>query len=418
MKSSAGSTRSEVASHRAVLGRRVGVGWLGVACGRCRFCLMGSENLCDNPQFTGYTRNGGFATHMLADARFAFELDGAADPVSQAPLLCAGLIGWRCLKKAGDGKRLGLFGFGAAAHIIAQVAKWQGRQIYAFTRPGDAQAQELAISLGCAWAGGSNDRPPDELDAAIIFAPVGDLVPTALSLVRKGGRVVCGGIHMSDIPAMPYRLLWGERELVSVANLTRSDGREFFPVAKWAGVHAHTTAYPLASANQALDDLRAGKVSGAAVLVPVIAGPVAAAITPRYRWQTWRISATISAGLRAASSFIQLVSLPPRCNCRDRMSTVASDGPPLRSLTLCHSSSGLASSQKPGERHAAAGRAALDPLPVGSPVEHRVRNHACAFGQDEARTPGHLGIDALRHFRAIGPWPAAGFPPATPWRPS
>lgn len=253
---------------QALLGRRVGVGWLGVACGHCRFCLMGSENLCDNPQFTGYTRNGGFATHVLADARFAFALDASADPVSQAPLLCAGLIGWRCLKKAGDARRLGLFGFGAAAHIIAQVAKWQGRELYAFTRPGDAAAQELAMSLGCVWAGGSDQKPLEELDAAIIFAPIGNLVPIALSLVRKGGRVVCGGIHMSDIPAMQYKRLWGERELVSVANLTRSDGREFFPVAKQAGVHAHTTAYPLESANQALDDLRAGKVSGAAVLVP------------------------------------------------------------------------------------------------------------------------------------------------------
>ncbi|WP_378952557.1 zinc-dependent alcohol dehydrogenase family protein [Mesorhizobium sp. ANAO-SY3R2] len=251
-----------------LLGRRVGVGWLGVACGHCRFCLMGSENLCDNPQFTGYTRNGGFATHVIADARFTFELDAAADPVSQAPLLCAGLIGWRCLKKAGDGKRFGLFGFGAAAHIITQVAKWQGRDLYAFTRPGDRAAQELAMSLGCVWAGGSDDKPPDELDAAIIFAPIGGLVPTALGLVRKGGRVVCGGIHMSDIPAMRYQLLWGERELVSVANLTRSDGQEFFPVAQQAGVHAHTTAYPLESANEALDDLRSGKISGAAVLVP------------------------------------------------------------------------------------------------------------------------------------------------------
>jgi propanol-preferring alcohol dehydrogenase len=226
------------------------------------------ENLCDRPQFTGYTRDGGFASHVIADAAYAFDLDADADPASQAPLLCAGLIGWRSLKKAGDGKRLGLYGFGAAAHIIAQVAIWQGRQIFAFTRPGDTDAQGFARSLGAAWAGGSDECPADPLDAAIIFAPVGQLVPAALRAVRKGGRVVCGGIHMSDIPSMPYRLLWEERELVSVANLTRRDAEEFFPIAARAGVRTHTRPYPLESANQALDDLRSGNLSGAAVLIP------------------------------------------------------------------------------------------------------------------------------------------------------
>ena len=190
------------------------------------------------------------------------------DPASLAPLLCAGLIGWRCLKKAGEGRRLGLYGFGAAAHIIAQVALWQGREILAFTRPGDTRAQDFARSLGAGWAGGSDERPDTPLDAAIIFAPVGALVPAALAAVRKGGRVVCGGIHMSDIPSMPYRILWEERELVSVANLTRRDGQEFFPVAVQAGVRTHTTPYRLEQANEALDDLRAGRLSGAAVLIP------------------------------------------------------------------------------------------------------------------------------------------------------
>lgn len=250
------------------IGRRVGVAWLGHTCGHCPYCLEGSENLCDQPDFTGYTRDGGFASHVVADARFAFDLDSDADPVSLAPLLCAGLIGWRCLKKAGDGKRLGIFGFGAAAHIVAQIAIWQGREVFAFTRPGDSEAQKFARSLGATWAGGSDESPPRQLDAAIIFAPVGDLVPIALGAVRKGGRVVCGGIHMSDIPAMAYELLWEERELVSVANLTRLDAEEFFPIAKRARVHTHTKVYPLEQANQALDDLRQGRLSGAAVLVP------------------------------------------------------------------------------------------------------------------------------------------------------
>jgi len=253
---------------RSRLGRRVGVPWLGHTCGHCPYCVAGSENLCDQPDFTGYTRDGGFASHVIADEHFAFDLDPDADPVSLAPLLCAGLIGWRCLKKAGSARRLGIFGFGAAAHIVAQIAIWQGREIFAFTRPGDHEAQEFARSLGATWAGSSDEGPPEQLDAAIIFAPVGGLVPLALRAVRKGGRVVCGGIHMSDIPAMPYGLLWEERELVSVANLTRRDAEEFFPIATRAQVRTHTKVYPLEQANQALDDLREGRLSGAAVLVP------------------------------------------------------------------------------------------------------------------------------------------------------
>ncbi|RUM25792.1 zinc-binding alcohol dehydrogenase family protein [Rhizobium vallis] len=255
-----------VASSR--IGERVGVPWLGHTCGCCAFCLNREENLCDRPQFTGYTRDGGFATHVVADADYAFALDMQADPVALAPLLCAGLIGWRSLKKAGDGARIGLYGFGAAAHIIAQVCGWQGREVYAFSRRGDVAAQRFALDLGAVWAGDSNEPPPVMLDAAIIFAPVGELVPAALKAVRKGGRVVCGGIHMSDLPAMPYALIWGERSVVSVANLTREDAAEFFPVARRAGVRTHTTIYPLIDANRALDDLRAGRLSGAAVLTP------------------------------------------------------------------------------------------------------------------------------------------------------
>lgn len=250
------------------LGRRVGVPWLGHTCGVCLYCRSDAENLCDAPLFTGYTRNGGFATHVVADAGFAFDLDPNADPVALAPLLCAGLIGWRAPTKAGGGRLIGLYGFGAAAHIIAQVCVWQGRDVYAFARPGDVDAQHFALGLGAVWAGSSQEAPPVQLDAAIIFAPAGELVPAALCAVRKAGRVVCGGIYMSDIPSMPYAILWEERQLVSVANLTRQDAETFFPVARAAGVRTHTTIYPLASANEALADLRAGRLNGAAVLVP------------------------------------------------------------------------------------------------------------------------------------------------------
>ena len=247
---------------------RVGVAWLGHACGHCPYCRSQHENLCDTPIFTGYTRDGGFATHTIADAAFAFPLADGLDPVASAPLLCAGLIGWRSLKAAGDGQAIGIYGFGAAAHIIAQVCRWQGRRVFAFTRPGDAAGQRFARSLGAEWAGGSDEKPPAPLDAAILFAPVGALVPAALAAVRKGGRVVCGGIYMSDIPAFPYRLLWEERSVVSVANLTRADGREFLALAPRAGVRTTTTPYPLEKANEALDDLRAGRLEGAAVIVP------------------------------------------------------------------------------------------------------------------------------------------------------
>jgi len=250
------------------LGTRVGVPWLGHTDGTCPYCRSGRENLCDAPEFTGYTRDGGYATHVIADAGFAFPLDGFDDPVATAPLMCAGLIGLRSLRRAGDGGRVGLYGFGAAAHILAQVLRWQGREVFAFTRAGDDRSQQMALSLGAAWAGASEDMPPSQLDAAIIFAPVGALVPLALKAVRKGGRVVCGGIHMSDIPQFPYELLWEEREILSVANLTREDGREFLKVAREAGVKTTTTTYPLAHANEALDDLRNGRFQGAAVLVP------------------------------------------------------------------------------------------------------------------------------------------------------
>jgi propanol-preferring alcohol dehydrogenase len=248
--------------------RRVGIPWLGHTCGICPYCAAHQENLCDRPIFTGHGRDGGFATHVVADAAYAFPLDGFDDPVAAAPLLCAGLIGWRSLKLAGEGRRIGLYGFGAAAHIIAQVCRWQGRDVYAFTRPGDSAAQELALSLGACWVGGSEDTPPEPLDAAILFAPVGALVPAALGAVRKGGRVVCGGIHMSDIPQFPYRLLWEERQILSVANLTRQDATEFLQIAPRAGVRTTTTVYALERANEALADLRAGRFQGAAVLVP------------------------------------------------------------------------------------------------------------------------------------------------------
>jgi propanol-preferring alcohol dehydrogenase len=250
------------------IGERVGIPWLGHTCGVCPYCLEHRENLCDHPLFTGYTRNGGFATMVIADARFAFPLGETGSDVSRAPLLCAGLIGWRSLIISGAGKKIGLYGFGAAAHIVAQVAKWQGRSVFAFTRPGDVATQSFARSLGATWAGGSNEMPPEPLDAAIIFAIVGDLVPLALKAVRKGGRVVCAGIHMSDIPSFPYRLLWEERQLVSVANLTRQDGMDFLRLAPDMGIATKTTSYPLNQANQALADLRAGRFEGAAVLVP------------------------------------------------------------------------------------------------------------------------------------------------------
>jgi alcohol dehydrogenase, propanol-preferring len=249
-------------------GARVGVPWLGGADGVCPYCRSGRENLCDHPIFTGYTRDGGFATHTVADAAFAFPLDETLDPVAAAPLLCAGLIGWRSLKAAGDGQAIGIYGFGAAAHIIAQVCRWQGRRVFAFTKPGDTAGQAFARSMGAEWAGGSDERPPVPLDAAILFAPVGALVPAALAAVRKGGRVVCGGIHMSDIPSFPYRLLWEERSVVSVANLTRADGEEFLALAPRVPVRTTTTPYPLDKANEALDDLRSGRLEGAAVLVP------------------------------------------------------------------------------------------------------------------------------------------------------
>lgn len=249
-------------------GARVGVPWLGGSCGECAYCKADRENLCDHPEFTGYTRPGGFASHVTARAAYCVRLRDGADAVATAPLLCAGLIGWRCLQRCGDGRRIGLYGFGAAAHIITQVAIRQGREVYAFTRPGDSIAQSFARSLGAAWAGDSDAPPPQPLDAAILFAPVGALVPMALRAVRKGGRVVCGGIHMSDIPAFPYRLLWEEREIVSVANLTRRDAHDFLALAATIDIRTAARPYPLEQANRALADLREGRLSGAAVLVP------------------------------------------------------------------------------------------------------------------------------------------------------
>ncbi|UOK73139.1 zinc-dependent alcohol dehydrogenase family protein [Ancylobacter polymorphus] len=250
------------------LGTRVRIPWLGHSCGHCPYCASQRENLCDAPAFTGYTRDGGFASHIVADAAFCFPLIGFDDPVAAAPLMCAGLIGWRTLKLAGEAQRVGLYGFGAAAHLIAQLCRWQGREVYAFTRAGDEGAQQLALSLGARWAGSSGEAPPVPLDAALIFAPVGALVPLALRAVRKGGRVVCGGIHMSDIPQFPYSLLWEERQVLSVANLTRDDAHEFLALAPRAGVRATTHVYRLEQANDALADLRAGQFQGAAVLVP------------------------------------------------------------------------------------------------------------------------------------------------------
>jgi len=255
----------EIVGRVAGSGARVGVPWLGRTCGHCPYCRTGRENLCDEPLFTGFTRDGGFASHVVADARYCFPIPDAFGDVEAAPLLCAGLIGWRALKRAGEGEALGLYGFGAAAHILAQIAD---RRVHAFTRPGDDAGQAFALSLGCASAQGSDRPPPEPLDAAIVFAPVGALVPEALRHVRKGGRVVCAGIHMSDIPAFAYADLWGERAILSVANLTRADGAEFLKVAAELPVKTRTTTFRLARANEALDLLRAGRIEGAAVLVP------------------------------------------------------------------------------------------------------------------------------------------------------
>ncbi len=247
-------------------GTRLGVPWLGYTCGRCFYCEHGRENLCDSARFTGYQRDGGFADHVVADARYCFEIDASYDDVHAAPLLCAGLIGYRSLVMAGDARKLGIYGFGAAAHIVCQVAIYQGREVYAFTRPGDVQAQAFARQLGATWAGGSDQRPEVELDAALIFAPVGALVPHALGSIRKGGIVVCGGIHMSDIPAFPYQALWGEREIRSVANLTRRDAEEFLALAPRVPVRTEVQCFDLTEANMALEHLRSGKLRGAAVL--------------------------------------------------------------------------------------------------------------------------------------------------------
>lgn len=250
------------------LGQRVGIPWLGHTCGHCPYCTSHHENLCDHPVFTGYTRDGGYATMAVADARFAFPLGEDGSDIDLAPLLCAGLIGWRSLAKTGDAQKVGLYGFGAAAHIIAQVLVWQKKEVFAFTRPGDTKTQNFAQTLGVKWAGGSDEQPPEPLDAAIIFAPTGSLVPAALKVLRKGGKVVCAGIHMSEIPAFSYDTLWEEREIVSVANLTRQDGLDFLSLAPKIGIRTTTTRYALKDANQALDDLRHGRFDGAAVLVP------------------------------------------------------------------------------------------------------------------------------------------------------
>jgi alcohol dehydrogenase, propanol-preferring len=250
------------------IGDRVGVPWLGHTCGSCPYCRRAQENLCDNARFTGYTLDGGYAEAAVADARYCFALPGDIGDIDVAPWLCAGLIGYRAMRMAGEARRIGIYGFGAAAHIVAQIARYQGREIAAFTRKGDAQAQAFARSLGAAWAGDSDAPAPFELDAALIFAPVGSLIPAALRAVRKGGVVVCAGIHMSDVPSFPYAILWGERHVVSVANLTRADGQEFIALASRAGVRTQVTPYPLAQANEALAALRSGNLTGAAVLVP------------------------------------------------------------------------------------------------------------------------------------------------------
>ena len=252
---------------RFALGQRIGVPWLGRTCGHCRYCSSGAENLCDAAEFTGYTLDGGYAEFALADQNYCFALPETYSDAEAAPLLCAGLIGYRSLVAAGDARHLGIYGFGAAAHIIAQVARWQGREVFAFTKPGDVEGQAFARQLGAAWAGGADAAPPREMDAAILFAPVGDLVPQALRHTAKGGTVVCAGIHMSDIPEFPYSILWGERCIRSIANLTRRDGEEFFAVAPRAGVRTEVECFPLESANEALHRLRVGQIRGAAVLV-------------------------------------------------------------------------------------------------------------------------------------------------------
>jgi propanol-preferring alcohol dehydrogenase len=257
-----------VAVSRFRVGDRIGVPWLGETCGQCTYCRGGRENLCDAPLFTGYTRDGGYADFTLANEDYCLTIPDGYSDVEVAPLLCAGLIGYRSLKLTGDAARLGIYGFGAAAHIVAQVARFQGRRVFAFTRPGDETAQQFALRLGAVWTGDSNDHPPEELDAAIIFAPAGELVPLALAAVAKGGTVVCGGIHMSDVPSFPYRLLWGERVVRSVANLTRADGEEFLRLAPQVPIRPQPVVYPLAAANRALADLRCGRLEGAAVLVP------------------------------------------------------------------------------------------------------------------------------------------------------
>src|SRR5436190_5120586 len=246
--------------------RRLGVPWLGWTDGRCRYCTSGRENLCDEARFTGYDLDGGYAEHVVADERFCLPIPEGYDDLQAAPLLCAGLIGYRSLRLAGDGERLGLYGFGASAHIIAQVARHEGRRLFGFVRPGDEAARRFALELGCEWAGGSGEAPPEELDAAILFAPAGELVPAALRALAKGGTVVCAGIHMSDIPSFPYELLWGERAVRSVANLTRRDGEEFLALAPQVPVRTEVEAFPLEEANEALGRLRRGEISGAAVL--------------------------------------------------------------------------------------------------------------------------------------------------------
>lgn len=250
------------------IGARVGVPWLGWTCGECAFCFSDRENLCERARFTGYTLDGGYAEYVIADERFCFPIPNKCSDAEAAPLLCAGLIGFRSLMKTGNAKRVGLYGFGAAAHIITQVARYQGREIFAFTRPGDAEGQQFAKSVGAVWAGGSETLPPEKLDAAIIFAPVGELVPQALKTLNKGGVVVCGGIHMSDIPSFPYESLWNERSICSVANLTRRDGKEFFLIAPRIPVKTTVETFPLEQANEALTRLREGKIRGAAVLIP------------------------------------------------------------------------------------------------------------------------------------------------------